>query len=160
MNPHYDASKAHHTLTVTMVPAQHWSQRTLSDRNRSLWGGYVGQAEGRSFYFAGDTGYGPDFVEIGRRFGGIDVALIPIGAYEPRWFMSDSHVNPEEAIRIHRDVKARKSVGIHWGTFLLTDEPLDRPLTDLATARDKAGLGEDEFLTLRHGQTLKLDATP
>ena len=145
-------------LMVTMVPAQHWSRRTLSDRNQTLWGGFVGQTDGRSFYFAGDTGYGPDFVEIGKRFGGIDLALIPIGAYEPRWFMSDQHVNPEEAIRIHQDIKARTSVGIHWGTFPLTDEPLDQPLSDLAIARSKVGIGEDEFLTLRHGQTLKLKA--
>lgn len=145
-------------LTITMVPAQHWSRRTLGDRDQTLWGGFVGEAAGRSFYFAGDTGYGPDFVEIGRRFGGIDLALIPIGAYEPRWFMCDQHVNPEEAIRIHRDIKARKSVGIHWGTFLLTDEPLDQPLAELASARDKAGVGTGEFLTLRHGQTLNLDS--
>ena len=150
-------------LQITFVPAQHWSRRTLSDRNETLWGGFVGQTAmttqtaGRSFYFAGDTGYGPDFVAIGERFGGIDLALIPIGAYEPRWFMSDQHVNPDEAIRIHRDIKARRSVGIHWGTFLLTDEPLDQPLTDLATARAKAGIGAEEFLTLRHGQTLNLD---
>jgi N-acyl-phosphatidylethanolamine-hydrolysing phospholipase D len=144
-------------LQVTFVPAQHWSRRTLSDRNETLWGGFVAQAAGRSFYFAGDTGYGPDFVAIGERFGGIDLALIPIGAYEPRWFMSDQHVNPDEAIRIHRDIKARRSVGIHWGTFLLTDEPLDQPLADLATARAKAGIGAEEFLTLRHGQTMNLD---
>lgn len=107
-------------LTITFVPAQHWSRRTLSDRNETLWGGFVGQraeaghADGGSFFFAGDTGYGPDFIEIGRRFGGIDLALVPIGAYEPRWFMSEQHVNPDEAIRIHRDIKARRTVGIHW----------------------------------------------
>ena len=99
----------------------------------------------------------PDFVAIGERFGGIDLALLPIGAYEPRWFMSDQHVNPDEAVRIHRDIKARRSVGIHWGTFLLTDEPLDQPLSDLATACAEAGIGTQEFVTLRHGQTLNLD---
>lgn len=145
------------------APVQHWSRRTLSDRNETLRGGFVGQraeagqADGGSFFFAGDTGYGPDFIEIGRRFGGIDLALVPIGACEPRWFMSDQHGNPDEAIRIHRDIKARRTVGIHWGTFLLTDEPLDQPLTDLETARAKAGIGADEFLTLRHGQTFSLD---
>ena len=150
-------------LQITFVPAQHWSRRTLSDRNETLWGGYVGrtaktgQAAGRSFYFAGDTGYGPDFVAIGERFGEIELALIPIGAYEPRWFMSDQHVNPDEAVRIHRDIKAHRSVGIHWGTFPLTDEPLDQPLADLATARAKAGVSAEEFLTLRHGQTMNLD---
>lgn len=145
-------------VTITLVPAQHWSRRTLTDRNASLWGGYVGKAaSGHSFYFAGDTGYGPDFAVIGERFGSIDLALIPVGAYEPRWFMSDQHVNPDEAIRIHRDIRARRSVGIHWGTFLLTDEPLDQPLADLAAARDKAGITAAEFMTLRHGQTVNLD---
>jgi L-ascorbate metabolism protein UlaG (beta-lactamase superfamily) len=117
-------------------------------------------AGGRSFYFAGDTGYGPDFAEIGRRFDGIDLALIPIDAYEPRWFMADQHVNPDEAILIHRDIKARRSVGIHWGTFLLTDEPLDQPLSDFNVARAKAGIDAREFLKLRHGQTLNLDTEP
>ncbi len=144
-------------VTITFVPAQHWSRRTLSDRNQTLWGGFVGQHKDRSFYFAGDTGYGPDFAAIGERFGGFDLALVPIGAYEPRWFMAAQHVNPEEAIRIHRDIRARRTVGIHWGTFLLTDEPLDQPLADLETARAKAGIDADEFLTLRHGQTLNLD---
>ena len=156
-------------VTITLVPAQHWSRRTLTDRNESLWGGFVGQTGPRpgsseavapavrSFYFAGDTGYGPDFAAIGERFGNIDLALIPIGAYEPRWFMSEQHVNPDEAMQIHRDVRARRSVGIHWGTFLLTDEPLDQPLADLAVARDKAGISATEFMTLRHGQTLNLD---
>ena len=153
-------------VTITFVPAQHWSRRTLADRNQTLWGGFVGQtakageAGGRSFYFAGDTGYGPDFAEIGRRFDGIDLALIPVGAYEPRWFMADQHVNPDEAILIHRDIKARRSVGIHWGTFLLTDEPLDQPLSDLTVARVKAGIDARDFLTLRHGQTLNLDTEP
>lgn len=153
-------------LTITFVPAQHWSRRTATDRDQTLWGGFVGhtaragQANGSSFYFAGDTGYGPDFVAIGERFGPIDLALIPIGAYEPRWFMSDQHVSPDESIRIHKDIKARRSLGIHWGTFLLTDEPLDQPLADLATARAKAGIGADEFLTLLHGQTLNLDKLP
>ena len=142
--------------TVTFVPSQHWSRRTLADTNTTLWGGYVVQADSQSFYFAGDTGYGPDFKEIGARFGGFDLSLLPIGAYEPRWFMKAAHVNPEEAVRIHREVRSRRTVAIHWGTFSLTDEPLDRPLDDLAAARARHRLALGEFVTLRHGETLKL----
>ena len=142
---------------VTFTPAQHWSRRTLADTNTTLWGGFVVQAAGRSFYFAGDTGYGPDFKEIGRRFGGFDLSLLPIGASEPRWFMKAAHVNPEEAVRIHRDVRSRRTVAIHWGTFQLTDEPLDRPLAELAAARGRHRLAFGEFVTLRHGETMKLE---
>jgi len=142
---------------ITFVPAQHWSRRTLADTNTTLWGGFVISAAGRSVYFAGDTGYGPDFKEIGARFGGFDLSLLPIGAYEPRWFMKSAHVNPEEAVRIHRDVRSRRTVAIHWGTFPLTDEPLDQPLTELAVARARHKLAPREFVTLRHGETLKLE---
>jgi L-ascorbate metabolism protein UlaG (beta-lactamase superfamily) len=149
-------------VTVHLTPVQHWSRRTLADTNTTLWGGFVVEGESRGrprrFFFSGDTGYSREhFTEIGSRFGGFDLALLPIGAYEPRWFMSAQHVNPEEAVQIHRDLGARLSVGIHWGTFQLTDEPLDQPATDLAAAREKLGLGSREFVTLRHGQTLRLD---
>ena len=149
-------------VTVYLTPVQHWSRRTLADANTTLWGGFVveGASRGkpRRFFFSGDTGYSREhFTGIGRRFGGFDLALLPIGAYEPRWFMSAQHVNPEEAVQIHRDLGARLSVGIHWGTFQLTDEPLDQPATDLAAARGKLGVGSREFVTLRHGQTLRLD---
>jgi L-ascorbate metabolism protein UlaG (beta-lactamase superfamily) len=140
--------------TVHFVPAQHWSRRTLADTNTTLWGGFVVHADGRSFYFAGDTGYGPDAREIGRRFGGFDLSLLPIGAYEPRWFMKAAHVNPDEAVQVHRDVRSRLSIAIHWGTFQLTDEPLDRPLSDLHAARVRHGLAPGEFITLRHGETI------
>jgi L-ascorbate metabolism protein UlaG (beta-lactamase superfamily) len=145
---------------VMLVPAQHWSRRTLADTNTTLWGGFVVQAVGKTFYFAGDTGYGPDFGAIGARFGGFDLSLLPIGAYEPRWFMKAAHVNPDEAVRIHREVKSRRTVAIHWGTFPLTDEPLDQPLADLAAACVRHRLAPHEFVTLRHGATLKLDADP
>ncbi len=149
-------------LTVTLTPVQHWSRRTLADTNTTLWGGFVveGESHGkrRRVYFSGDTGYSAQhFRETGARFPGIDLALIPIGAYEPRWFMRQQHVDPEEAVRIHRDLGARRSVGIHWGTFQLTDEPLDQPLADLAAARDKLGVGRHEFIVLRHGETLRLN---
>ncbi|MCS6945282.1 MAG: MBL fold metallo-hydrolase [Sutterellaceae bacterium] len=148
-------------VTIHLTPAQHWSRRTLRDANTTLWGGFVieGMAGGalRRVYFAGDTGYSePLFRAIGARFAPIDLALLPIGGYEPRWFMRAQHVDPEEAVRIHRDVGARRSLGVHWGTFQLTDEPLDQAVHDLAVARQRLGLDPDAFVTLRHGQTLRL----
>ena len=149
-------------LTVTLTPVQHWSRRTLADTNTTLWGGFVVEGESggqrRRVYFSGDTGYSArHFRDTAARFPGIDLALIPIGAYEPRWFMRPQHVDPEEAVRIHLDLGARVSVGIHWGTFQLTDEPLDQPVADLAAAREKLGVDPRDFVTLRHGQTLRLD---
>jgi len=149
-------------LKVYLTPVQHWSRRTLADTNTTLWGGFVLEGESRGklrrVFFSGDTGYSKQhFHDIGDRFGGFDLALLPIGAYEPRWFMSAQHVNPEEAVQIHRDLGARRSVGIHWGTFQLTDEPLDQPVADLAAARGRLGVGPREFITLRHGETLRLD---
>jgi L-ascorbate metabolism protein UlaG (beta-lactamase superfamily) len=149
-------------LTVHLTPVQHWSRRTLADTNATLWGGFVVEGESRGkarrVFFSGDTGYSAQhFRQIGERFGGFDLALIPIGAYEPRWFMSAQHVDPAEAVRIHRDLRSQLSVGIHWGTFQLTDEPLDQAATDLAAARAALGVGSREFVTLRHGQTLRLD---
>ena len=140
-------------ITVDFVPAHHWSSRTLADRNRTLWGGWVVRAPAFSFYFAGDTGYSADFTEIGRRFPGLDLAAIPVGAYEPRWFMKEQHVNPAEAVRIHQDLGVHQSIGIHWGTFELTDEPLDAPLGALPKARDAAGVVPEAFMLLRHGET-------
>jgi L-ascorbate metabolism protein UlaG (beta-lactamase superfamily) len=148
--------------TVTLTPVQHWSRRTLFDSNQSLWGGYVveGTSNGtrRRLFFAGDTGYSAQhFRDIGAKFGPIDLALIPIGAYEPRWFMTPQHVNPEEAVLIHRDLRAQLSLAIHWGTFQLTDEPLDAAVADLAAARTKLSVREDEFIVLRHGASKRLD---
>ncbi|GAB6058785.1 MBL fold metallo-hydrolase [Desulfonatronum parangueonense] len=143
---------------VHFVPAQHWSQRTLWDRNRTLWGGWVMEQTDFVFYFAGDMGYSQDTKDIGDRFGGFDLAAIPVGAYEPRWFMHNQHINPEEAVLVHNDVLARHSLGIHWGTFHgITDEPLDQPIADLAEALEKHGLTESDFFLLRHGETWRLE---
>jgi N-acyl-phosphatidylethanolamine-hydrolysing phospholipase D len=140
-------------LDVHMVPVQHWSARSFWDRNETLWGGWVLKTPGFSFFFTGDTGYSKDFKDIGERFGGFDLAAIPVGAYMPRWFMKEQHVDPEEAVAIHRDVKARRSIGIHWGTFELTDESLDEPIGALPAARKKLGVPEDEFVLFKHGET-------
>ena len=127
-------SRQHENLLITAVPVQHWSKRSLFSRNTTLWSGWVIGNKEFKFFFCGDSGYGPHFKEIGNRFGPFDLSAIPIGAYEPRWFMSQNHVNPEEAVQAHLDLRSRKSVAIHWGTFILTDEPLDEPPRKLAAA--------------------------
>jgi L-ascorbate metabolism protein UlaG (beta-lactamase superfamily) len=144
-------------LTITYVPAQHFSARGLTDRNRSLWGGFVIQGGGHTLYYAADSGWCRHFAEIGQRFPGIDLALLPIGAYEPRWFMHIQHMNPEEAVRAHLALGARRSIGMHFGTFAgLTDEGFDAPLRALAAARERHGVAEQDFTTLPCGATLIL----
>ena len=132
---------------VHIVPANHWSSRTGRDRRMALWGGFVLRTPAGSVYFAGDTGYGSGaaFRDIGERLGTCDLALIPIGAYEPRWFMSAQHCDPDEAVRIMLDIGAKKAVGIHWGTFALTDEPRDEPPRLLRTALTTHGIAPARF---------------
>jgi len=144
-------------LDLHFVPVQHWSKRTPTDENRTLWGGWVLLHPELSFFFAGDTGYSKDFADIGARFGGFDLAAIPIGAYEPRWFMKIMHLDPAEAVQVHKDVRARRSLAIHWGTFDgLTDESLYEPPERLAEARRKAGVTEEQFFVMKHGETRSL----
>lgn len=144
------------TLRIDAVPAQHFSGRGLFDRNQRLWAGYMLEADGLRVFFAGDTGYSPDFAAIGERFAPVDLALIPIGAYEPRDFMKPVHVTPEEAVRIHQDVGASASIGMHWGTFRLTPEPMDEPPERLRAAVAAAGLPPEAFRTVALGQTQRL----
>ncbi len=148
-----------------LTPVQHWSARGLFDRNRTLWGGWAVFAPDLHWYFAGDTGYSPDFVQTRQHFahrqtpeqgGPFDLALIPVGAYEPRWFMRQQHVNPAEAVQIHQDLGVKRSMGVHWGTFALTDEPLDQPASDLHNARAAAHLSDEDFFLLAVGQTRTL----
>ena len=143
-------------FSITAVPVQHWSKRSPFATNQTLWAGWVIEVPNFRFFFAGDSGYCPHFKQIGEKFGKIDLAAIPIGAYEPRWFMSKYHISPEESVRVHQDINAEKSVGIHWGTFMLTDEPLDEPPERLAEAAENAGLESDAFVVLKHGETLTL----
>jgi L-ascorbate metabolism protein UlaG (beta-lactamase superfamily) len=138
---------------VTLTPAQHWSSRRPRNRNRTLWGGFVVNASGRQIYFAGDTGYGGHFRDVRERFGCVDVALLPIGAYEPRWFMQDQHMNPEDAVRAHLDLNAKVSVGTHFGCFQLTDEGIDDPPLELAAARERHGVSPGAFQVLETGET-------
>lgn len=149
-------------LDFWFVPATHWSARSLTDRNESLWGGWfiktvLDAASPYSVYFAGDSGYSNDFKRIGAAFGRVDLALIPMGAYAPRWFMHGQHMDPDDAVKAFQDIHAKKAIGIHWGTFELTDEPLDEPPKKLATATRAAGLPADAFTVLRHGELINLD---
>lgn len=152
-------------VQLVLTPVQHWSGRGLNDRLHTLWGGWAVLAPSLHLFFAGDTGYSRDFADIRARLApragdGFDLALIPIGAYEPRWFMREQHVDPTESVRTHRDLGARRSLGIHWGTFELTDEALDQPPKDLAAARRALGLADDAFFTLAIGETRVLAARP
>jgi L-ascorbate metabolism protein UlaG (beta-lactamase superfamily) len=108
-------------------------------------------------YFAGDTGYSPDFKNIGDRFGPMDLSFIPIGAYKPRWFMGPVHVDPAQAVKIHEDVQSKKTIAMHWGVFGLADEDMDEPPKLLKEARDSVGIEENEFFVMRHGQMINLN---
>ena len=143
-------------LTVTATPVQHWCRRTLWNTNEHLWAGWAVRGQGFNFFFAGDSGYTPHFKEIGERLGPFDLAAIPIGAYEPRWFMRFAHMNPEESVRVHLDLRAKRSVAMHWGTFVLTDEPLDEPPVELLKYLRKSQLQPEDFFTLQHGETIQL----
>lgn len=142
---------------ITAVPAQHNSGRTLGDRDSTLWCGWVLSNGKFKFYFAGDTGYGPFFSEIGHRFGPINLSTIPIGGYEPRWFMQPVHVSPEEAVKIHKDVRSHFSIAMHWGTFKMTDEDMDEPPKLLKLACNDQGVSEDSFITVMPGEIVHLD---
>jgi L-ascorbate metabolism protein UlaG (beta-lactamase superfamily) len=145
-------------VSFEFVPAHHWSRRTLLDTCRTLWGGWViTSGSGHRIYFAGDTAYGFRFADIGRRYPGIDIALMPVGAYEPRWFMRPSHVNPEEAVRACADVGARRMAPMHWGTFMLSAEPLLEPLTLARQAWREAGNDGDDLWDLAIGEGRVLD---
>jgi len=142
------------SLKIIATPMQHWGKRSPFSRNNHLWASWVIMSDDFRFYFGGDTGYSPHFKETGSRYGPFDLAALPIGAYEPRWFMKNHHINPEEAVQAHMDVRAKKSIAIHWGTFVLTDEPLDEPPVRLKKAMVEKGIPEDKFLVLKHGETI------
>ena len=143
-------------VRVVMTPAQHWANRLPVLVNRTLWGSFCVIGERGRFWFSGDTGYCPVFKEIGERYGPFDVAAVPIGAYDPRWFMAPQHCDPAEAVQIHQDVRARVSVPIHWGTFVLTREALDEPPVLLGEALRAAKLTQEEFRPLTHGEMVKV----
>jgi L-ascorbate metabolism protein UlaG (beta-lactamase superfamily) len=143
-------------LPVVLTPAQHFSARGPLDRNRALWGGFMLVPGGSRVFFAGDTAYTPLFHDVRRRLGPIDLALLPIGAYEPRWFMRAVHMNPAEAVQAHLDLEAGESIGMHFGTFQLTTEGIDAPLGALEEARRANGVAASRFRTLRFGESVRL----
>jgi L-ascorbate metabolism protein UlaG (beta-lactamase superfamily) len=139
---------------VTVTPAQHFSARTPLDRNRALWGGFVLGVGSQQFYHAGDTAYMSVFRDIRQRFGAVDVAMLPIGAYEPRWFMKAVHMNPDEAVQAHIDLEARLSIASHFGTFRLTAEGIDAPVTALYRALDARDIDKSRFRVCDVGATV------
>jgi L-ascorbate metabolism protein UlaG (beta-lactamase superfamily) len=135
---------------ITCVPAHHFSARRVNDRNRTLWCGYWIATTAGPVYFAADTAFGPHFGEIRNRMGSPRLALLPIGAYKPRWFMRPVHMCPEEAVEVHRILAPQRSIAIHWGTFQLADDGADEPVSDLRRAfRSHADL--TPFDTLENG---------
>ena len=139
-------------LTIHSVPVQHWSNRSFNT-NKTLWCGWVIENSNYKAFFCGDTGYSKDFINIQKKFGYMDLSLIPIGAYAPRWFMKDHHCNVEEAIQIHQDIQSKHSVAMHWGTFQLTDEPMGEPTELLQSLSIKKNLSKKEFIAMQHGES-------
>ena len=142
---------------VTLVPAQHWSARGFNDKNKALWGGFVINMSNKKIFFAGDTGYGPQFKMIHEKLGAMDISILPIGAYEPRWFMKDQHMNPDDAVLAHLDLESRTSFAIHFETFQLTDEAFLEPREKLQVALSNYNLSSESFMAPEVGETLIID---
>lgn len=152
------AQNAFASADIQALPSQHWSARGLTDRLQTLWASWSINIDGFHIWFAGDTGYNSiQFKEIGERTEPIDLALIPIGAYLPRWFMQKYHVNPEEALKIQSDVKANKAIGMHWGTFPLTAEEPGAPVKALKEAQEEQALDQSKFTTMAIGETIAFE---
>jgi L-ascorbate metabolism protein UlaG (beta-lactamase superfamily) len=145
-------------MSVTLVPTRHWSARNLSDRNMSLWASFVIETPGGRIYFVADSGYGDGrhFRKARAGHGPFRLAILPIGAYEPRWFMREQHINPAEAVQAFADCGAELALGHHYGTFQLTDEAIDAPLVALAEVLQAGGLPPERFRTLQPGQVWQL----
>ena len=142
-------------LTFTFTPVQHWSKRGLFDRNKSLWGGWYINFNDYGMYHAGDTGYSKDFIDTRLKLGAPKYAFIPIGAYDPEWFMAESHVNPEDAVQIMIDLEAEKAFGMHWGTFALTDEDTLEPPTRLKDSLEFPN--SPDFISLTPGKVIEIE---
>jgi len=143
-------------LRIAFTPANHWCKRGVGDDNKMLWGSWAILGPTRKFWFGGDTGYCETFKHIGEKYGPFDLAAIPIGAYQPNWFMKYQHVHPGEAVEIHKDIASRKSLGIHWGTFKLTTEFYLEPPSLLNTYLNMSGLENDVFVTTDIGDSIQV----
>jgi N-acyl-phosphatidylethanolamine-hydrolysing phospholipase D len=153
------------SLQVTATPARHFTARNLRDRNQTLWCGYAFEIQGRRMYFAGDTAYHPEFGQIGARYGPFDFMMIPVGAYDPRWFMHVVHMDPEEAVQAYQDLVAPHAgrphplmLALHWGTFRLTDEPMDEPPRRARARWSTVGLDEQLLWIAHFGETRRIEA--
>jgi L-ascorbate metabolism protein UlaG (beta-lactamase superfamily) len=155
----HDRVTLNHDVAVTLVPTRHWSARGLFDRNKALWASFVIETPRGRIYHVGDSGYGDGyhFRSAREQHGPFRLAILPIGAYEPRWFMRDQHINPEEAVRALRDCGAELALAHHHGTFQLTDEAIDAPAHALAEALAQADIAPEKFRVLKPGQVLELD---
>ena len=147
-----------HDIAVTLVPTRHWSARGLFDRNQALWASFVLETPAGKIYIVCDSGYGDGkhFRSVGQTHGPLRLAILPIGAYEPRWFMKDQHMNPSDAVRALGDCGAERALAHHHGTFQLTDEAIDAPLAALDTALDEAKIPRERFVALKPGQVFEL----
>ncbi len=143
-------------VTYTAVPAQHWSMRTLWDRDRSLWCGWVFEGQNRRFWFSGDTGYTPELLTIAQRLGNFDAIAIPAGAYAPEWFMATHHMDPQSAVALWQQLGMPRAFPIHWGVFELADESLDDPIQKLNHALSDVAGNNNKFYILKIGQYLSL----
>ncbi len=148
----WEETSAIDSLEVACVPAQHFSARGMFDRNKTLWAGYVLKTTQGNIYFAGDSGYGTFFKEIGDKYGPMKASLIPIGAYQPLWFMSPVHINPTEALQVHKDVQSEFTIGMHYGTFPLADDGQMEPVNDFRQAKS-----DENFMLLDEGKSLVVE---
>lgn len=139
---------------IYFVPARHGANRSINDSSKTLWGGYFIKSSGKRIFFSGDTGYGMHFLVIYKRFGAMDLSFLPIGAYEPRWFMKHRHLNPMDAVKAHQDLRSKRSVGIHFGTFQLTTEGIDQPKLDLKSAITELSVSSSSFVIPEFGQSV------
>ncbi len=153
-------SLTHQGLTIHCTPAQHFSGRGLFDRDQTLWGGFVLSTSSGNVYFAGDSGYGSFFKDIGDRLGPMAVSIIPIGAFLPEWFMSPIHISPSDAVQVHQDVRSAYSIGCHYGTFPMADDGMHDPVNHLQEALQQRGISDSTFLVLEEGSTWRQPTAP
>lgn len=143
-------------LKLTAIPAHHWSRRAIFDTNRTLWCGWMMEYANRTIYFVGDTGYAKHFSELKQLFPNIDVALIPIGCYAPRWFMHNQHIDPQNALKIFKELACKRAIAIHWGAFELADDPLDEPPKILQSMSEPNLDDEQLFTILKIGEHISI----
>jgi L-ascorbate metabolism protein UlaG (beta-lactamase superfamily) len=154
----YDEIQVNNNLKVTLLPAVHWSKRSLTDTNKTLWGNFLIEYKGKKIFFACDTGYGNIYKKLGEKYGPIDLTLINIGAYnfKPMFDKSIYHTSPEEALNVAQDLKSKKVIGMHWGTFVLSLEPIMEPPVRFKNNAEKYGFEKNDAIIFKIGQVSKL----